>query len=242
MIDILTKFSTEIQEWKKKWFEFYADNQRKITNCESIWDIFGSSISSIDDYINKINLIIHNLKQAQESIPKFEKHQTFKFKINQARTDVDKLDAQLTKLKEEKENLETKIKGFEDGSLGNFLICIKSQTRHEDFIKRQMSIDASIINIERSLKRKKKLFCKKQIELYKEYKKDELYRCQLLKKQSIAFLKSFDINSDDFNDLLKQYNPGKDFNQWEQEIFYHNANQSTQSQSPENEAPFDEDD
>jgi len=241
MIDIVSRYSARIQQWQKKWLGFCEDNKSRIADCERIWHIFGVSLSSIDDYIDKINNIMENLTRMQELIPKPEKQQKFKSKINQARANVDKLTEQIKQLDEQKENLGTKINGLKTSSSSNLLNCVMPQTSHESFIQRQTSVDASIRTMKRSLQRRTESFCEKQVELYEEWKKDELQRCKLLTKQSSTFLRLFDINSDSFNALLGDYNAKNDFNRWEKEIFYPNVNQSRKCRATENEVSSNED-
>jgi len=241
MIKILSKCSTEIQQWKDKWHGFYADKQSKIEICQNIWHLFGTSISSIDDYTDKIDLIIDNLKCAQKLIPKPKKYQKLKVKINEARADYDGIKAKLAELEEEENNLKAKIKGYKNSSSNNFLNCFYSDTRHEAFIQRQASINVSKIDMKKSLEKKKKIFCNKQEELYEEYEKGEIQRCKLLQKRSSDFLNAFNIDSEDFKQLSKDYQPENDFNRLKRKIFSKHANQSCTSQAIESETSSDED-
>jgi hypothetical protein len=241
MIKILSKCSTEIQQWKSKWYEFYTEEYSKIEICRKIWHFFGTSISSIDDYIDEMNLIINNLKSAQKLIPKSKNDQKLKDKINAARADYDDIKAKLDELEEEEKNLTEKIEGYKNSSSNNFLNCFNSETRLKGFTQRQKSINMSKTDMKKSLEKKKKTFCNKQVELYEEYEKSEIERCKLLKQRSNDFLKAFDLDSEKFKKLSEGYRPEEEFNRLKQKIFRKNANQACIRQSIETETSSDED-
>ncbi len=240
IIKILSKFKNGSQSWKEECRELCANNQSKIKGHEQIWKLFSASISYIDIYTNRINDIIDDLKDARDSIAKPKDDETLKFKINEARRDIDKLDTQLKELKKQAKSLETKITESENNSSRNVLNCINSQKRSEDLHQRQLAIEAAIENKEESLQKKEDEFNGIKNKLYKKSKTDEINRCQRLKEQSRIFLTAFNINSEKFDTEFNQYDPVADFNRWEQN-FRQNANQPSKTQLTKTQTPSDED-
>lgn len=145
LIGIFSKCVTRTDQWKETWYQLYANEHSKIQVCESVWALFGAAISSIDGYVEKMNMIVENLEVVRDSIPKIDPEQEFKLKIKQARANVDKLNKELKQLEENKKTLDKKVNELKDGSSNIFYKLIKPKKQREDrLLERQSSIDVTI--------------------------------------------------------------------------------------------------
>jgi cell division septum initiation protein DivIVA len=240
LIKILESCSTSVKEWREQSLQFHADNQSKLSEYENIWNLFHMAVSSVDGFTDEIDSTVENLERVQELIPKPEKDQTLKSKINQARTEIDNLDKEIKRLREEKANCDKKIANNENNSSRNVFSCIDPQQRSEELIQRQTSMETSIENKTKQLSKKISAFEKRKTQLYKESKNEEIDRCQKLKERSMGLLQSFRIESEEYEKLSKGYDATNDFKNWEKKIFLQNPNVLLKSQSIEEKTPANE--
>jgi hypothetical protein len=240
LIKILESCSISVKEWREQSLQFHADNQSKLSEYENIWKLFHMAVSSVDGFTDEMDDKVEKLERVQELIPKPEKDQTLKFKINQARTEIDNLDKEIKRLRDEKVNYDKKIANNENNSSRNVFSCIDPQQRSEELIQRQTSMETSIENKTKQLSKKISAFEKRKTQLYKESKKEEIDRCQKLKERSMGLLQSFRIESEEYEELSKGYDAKNDFKNWEKNIFPQNSKVLLKSQSIEEKTPADE--
>lgn len=242
MIQILVDCSTNIKEKQEQWLKFDADNQSKLSEHETIWTLFHSAMSSLDLFTDKIDDTVDKLKGVQKSIPKLGKdYQTLEVKINQARADVDKSTKELEHLEEEKKRIDNQMTNNQQRSLKTLVSCVDSQKHSDDLFQHQTSTATNIKNKTKQHQKLLKTFSQRKDQLYAESKIEEINRCKQLKEQSMKFLQSFPIKSDEYNTLSENYNAENDFNNWEKETFPSNTKKLVKSQSIDKKTPEDED-
>jgi chromosome segregation ATPase len=231
IIEIFTKFSGGVKDWREKWYGKYADQHTKVTAFQSLWEIFGASVLATDDFVERIDDSLEKLNDARRSIPKRDKDQSLKARIAEAGSDVEKLQQEIADLKTKLNRLNSKSPTSASSISNRF----NYQTRQEDIQNRQTEKKTIIAEKEKLLVKQKKKFRLKQVELFEEAKDEEIQLCEKLKNQSKAFIEALDINPEGFTELLKECNPAKSFKEWNKGRFGEHTKHSDKSQSNENE-------
>ncbi|CAF1318687.1 unnamed protein product [Rotaria sp. Silwood1] len=226
LIDILSKSSTDIKEWQNKWHNFVADNEEKLTPYENLWLIFDSAVSSIDYFIEKTDDIIENLKTVRSSIPNEKPHQLLRDKIRQMQSTLNKLSEEINELKIHEVELRYEINERLTRPWGSTLRKNAFRAHQNNPYEELKNISKSIKDKDKSFKNEEKRFYRKVAKIIKQNTTTTLKLNLSMKKQFIAFVKSFDIYPEQFKKALAQCDPKKDLNQWKENILHKNPEQS----------------
>lgn len=212
---MLNDFSKNIGEWKDGWIQFDADHHGLIPGYTGTWEIFRMAISSIDIFTENTFNTVEQLKNIRHSIPKLEENQKLEVKIKEARAGINNLAKKIAQLEQDKKEIERQIAGGRQNPLKSFANCITPQTPSDNLIERQSSVEIKIKSKKATLRQKITRFERNKTTLYEESKVEEIERCKLLKKQATAFLKAFDVTSEDFKQVSTEYDAKNDLNHWE---------------------------
>jgi predicted DNA-binding protein YlxM (UPF0122 family) len=235
IIEIFSTFSEEIKKWQETWYKKYADQHTTVTSFNELWELFATSIRDTSDFVDRIDESIKNLENARKLIPKVDKQQSLKVKIDAARSEVDKLNKELNDLRNREKGLEREISQLSTKSPKSELKRFDYESRQEKANNRQVTNQKLIEQKEKLLKKQTSIFHVKQAELFQQSKIEEVELCQILKDQSHAFVRSLNINSDDFVALFKKCDIDEALTKWEKDIFHKNIKKLERSQSNEHE-------
>ncbi len=225
-----------MKDWKKKWYQSCVDNRDDAaTSSATMWGLFAASISAVECTIEEMDQSIKDLKQTRDLIPKPKKDQSLEFKMNQARSNVDKLTQKIHELEEQEHKLKRKLNRLKINSPSNVTESIDCQTPLDVVTERHDQTEALIVQKKTLLRREERSFYKQQAKLFAESKNYELERCFLLKQQSKDFVESLNIKDDEFDEVLENCNPEKELIQWEKKTFRRQTKRSGKSQPTENE-------
>ncbi|UJR38290.1 hypothetical protein I4U23_030960 [Adineta vaga] len=217
-ITILSNSSIELEKWKQKWHQFYEKHQYDEEILENLWELFDACILSMDIRVEETNLSMQELIDVRDSIPTSHKNQSLKSKINQAQVDVNELDKELNHLKENELKLRRKIQSSSNITIPKDLDRQRTKLQKQ-ITKKQKLLNEAIVKFDR-----------KQIKLYEQSQKNELTRCALLKEKLEEFVDILHIESDDFNQIFNDFNPEEELEQWRQNTYPQDMEQTSDSQ------------
>ena len=151
-------------------------------------------------------------------MPKHQKEQSLKFKIKQARVPIAELTKEVDALEDEKNKVERRIHRNEANTMA---------TRVEELTARRKQLKTQLASTRKVLDKAQLRFVRAQEKFYNESKRDEMERWEALRDQLEHFMKAMCIHSEDFADKSKRFDPEKNLQRWEQDVFQRQQTCST---------------
>lgn len=228
LLENLTEWKTTLEAHKAQWSDYCSNTQNKLTQYESIWDIFHQSGDGIGAYIKQTDNLIKKLRLAKDELSRIDQHESLKCQVEKERATLTKLEQkkaeleeQLKKVKKEVEKEQKKPAKSKKSSANTSWNCFQLQEEPLSSYQHQISLESSEQRLNNKIKNEKEKFCTKQKELYEQFKTIEIDRCLKLKQYAKKYFEAFVTHDKDgeFTKTYENYNEKDDMENWDKHIF-----------------------